>query len=228
MAEYQIVSRKDIFSQSSTDEVNHTTTTYESPVDLELVEVDVQTDRPKEDADADENDEFDFPLFSFGVAGNNTEQGEEKSTGTGRLMKVLLREPEHTVATQERPKGYYFATYTEDDHQKFSRSAIDYETAMKDATLGPYQGWPRWRGTMVDLNEYNAKIESSLRRQKKLQTRRPSQKQRLAKKMGMQREKERQEKAQEIKKMMKKRFHKRGGKKNKKKAEPVTPRFRTE
>lgn len=216
------VSRKDIFEADSKAAVDESIQTYESPIDIEIVEVDVKVDQSSEKGGADEQDEFDFPLFSFDAADQvdglkDGSNDEGKSTGAGRLMRVSIREGMDKIPEQKRPEEYYFARYTEDDHQRFSKSAIDYGTAVKDALSGPYRGWARWRGGVTDLDAYNNKIESSLARQKALRKRRPGKKQRLAKTAGRKREEDRQEQAKEIRKMIKKRFHKRGGKKNKKK-----------
>ncbi|QLL31457.1 hypothetical protein HG536_0B03200 [Torulaspora globosa] len=143
-------------------------------------------------------------------------------------MKVSLREPIYETAKQERPRSYYFSSLTEEERSRYAESALDYESVLRDASLGPYRGWARFRGRVLDVQLHNDRIELSSQQDKRLKRRRPGQKQRLARRMAQQREKERDEKAKEIKKMIKRKFHKRGGKKNKKKPEPTLPRFRTE
>lgn len=207
--------------------------TYKSPANIELVEIKVQNEEPGNQEDPQETDEFDFPLFSFAPIEDNNESSngdkeEGNMSGAGKLMRISLKEVQYTVPEQKRPKDYYYAAFSDGDRRKFSASAVGYDEATREASLGPFQGWARWRGAVIDLDKHNDEVERLLRRQKQLQKRRPGQKQRAARRIGKQREQERQEKAREIKKMIKKKFHKRGGKKNKKKAEQVVPKFRTE
>lgn len=234
------MSRKDLFDgtddtstfQLKTNKtIEHNIGMYELPADLELVEVNVKDESHSENAVEEEKDEFEFPLFSSSVVDNSEKTAVEgnglndkaEASSTRRLMKVSLREPTYEQYNQERPATYYFAKYSDEDRQRFAKSAVDYDTIMKEVKLGPYKGWSRFRGAIVDLKEYNNSIESSILRESKLRKRKPGKKQRLAKKMGIQRENERQERAKEIKKMIKKKFHKRGGRKNKKKADSKPP-----
>lgn len=201
---------------------------------IELIEVEVPTGIPVEPEVAQADDEFDFPLFSFGVedkteAAVNVSEEQPPEDGNGaKLMRVSLREPVYETLNQERPKSYYFASYSQDDRSRFAQSALDYETILRDGSLGPNQGWKRFRGTVIDVKQYNERVEKSLEREKRLKKRKPGKKQRLARKLGQQHEIEREQKSKEIKKLLKKKFHKRGGKKNKKKPEPAPPKFRTE
>lgn len=236
------VSRKDLYDDQSlfsiTDETTHPRAeTYDLPAELELVEVEVPVDQSEQVEAAQEAEEFDFPLFSFGLDDNKSDKTEganesknpsEKDSNGGRLMRVSLREPSYEIPAQKRPESYYFSHYTETDRLKFAASALDYDIILRDISLGPVQGWSKFRGAVLDVTEHNKRVELALQREKRLKKRKPGQKQRLAKKQAIQREKEREEKAKEIKKMIKKKFHKRGGKKNKKKPEVAVPRFRTE
>lgn len=229
---YYSVSRKDLYDDESSSEKAEISqeSTYEPGI--ELVEVDVPITKPVEPELCQETDEFDFPLFSFGAEEKSTktteaEAGDSANGGAG-LMKVSLGEPISEIPKQERPRSYYFSSCTEQERSRYAESALDYETVLRDAYLGPYRGWARFRGRVLDVRQHNDRIELALQREKRLKKRRPGQKQRLARRLGQQREKEREEKAKEIKKMIKKKFHKRGGKKNKKKPEPAAPRFRTE
>ncbi|QID87725.1 hypothetical protein GRS66_010408 [Saccharomyces pastorianus] len=178
----------------------------------------------------DNQDEFDFPLFSFGVVeaprnavgkGKSTEN--EAHTGVN-LMKVSLKEPEEEMIDQERPKEYYFANYSEVQRQQFLQSAIDYDTIIQENAkiqeddLRVLHKWSYCQGKIMNLHEHNLEIASQQQRDLKIKKRRPGQKQRVAKKLALERTKERDAKAREIKKLLKKKFHKRGGKKNKKKA----------
>ncbi|QLQ78971.1 hypothetical protein HG537_0B03180 [Torulaspora globosa] len=224
---YFSVSRKDLYDDESLSE--KTELPEGSRYEPELLEVDIPISKPAESDLGQEIDEFDFPLFSFGTEEKSTKITEVESANTGAgLMKVSLREPIYETPKQERPKSYYFSNFTEEERSRYAKSALDYDTILREASLGPYRGWTRFRGRVLDVKQHNDRIEQLLQREERLKKRRPGQKQRLARRMAQQREKERIEKAKEIKKMIKKKFHKRGGKKNKKKPEPALPRFRTE
>lgn len=246
------VSRKDLFDakfgdSSSSLEVQsckgEDEIIYDPPVELEIVEVNSKCLSPNQKKSDQHADEYEFPLFSFNATSDIYETDAKKignltgdgGSGSVKLMKISLREPSSEVYNQERPKEYYFSKYSEGDHQRFASSVIDHNTVVKEAHLGPYKGWPRYRGTILNLAEFNNMIDSQHLREMKLKKRRPGQKQRRARKLGAEHQREREEKAKEIRKMLKKRFHKRGGKKNKKKpvANPLnnadgTPRSKKE
>ncbi|CCD24425.1 uncharacterized protein NDAI_0D01120 [Naumovozyma dairenensis CBS 421] len=257
MAGLKIVSRKDLFDDSTmfSEHVEPELIAEEGHDDLEIVEIAPSTKSDSvEENNHDDNgqqqndeDEFEFfPLFSMateptsridGVETSTTEYDEERGRSTNRLMKISLREPSPEIINQKRPKSHYFASYSKEEIDKFQLSAITYDSLLKEFEMGPNKGFEQFRGKVIDLKEYNDKIEAEDLREMRLKRRRPSQKQRLAKKLGAERLKERENRAKEIRKMIKKQFHKRGGKKNKKKAmnplanaglKPPVPKFRTE
>lgn len=230
------------------------------PTEFEFVEV-KRTDSPlgftanSQDADEEreENkDEFEFPLFSFGVVEESKGTIEENQGAPDaeknadernqvKLMRISLKEPEEEIIDQKRPKEYYFTNYSVEQRQQFLQSSIDYDTVLQEsATILKddqhiHDKWPYCQGKIINLHEYNLKIELQQQSDLKIKKRRPGQKQRAARKLALERSKERDAKAREIKKMLKKKFHKRGGKKNKKKTvlNPLAnaasaPKFRTE
>ncbi|SCV05424.1 LANO_0H07184g1_1 [Lachancea nothofagi CBS 11611] len=176
---------------------------------------------------AEIEDEFDFPLFSFGVSEAPEDHSENKklendgSRGRSatRLIKVSLREPSPDIISQERPRSYYFAEHTPEQTAEFEKIAIDYNLATKESRLTPSSRWPEYRGRLLDARKYNEQFELERLREIKIRRRKPGKKQRKAKQIGAQRELERLERAKELKKLAKKKFHKRGGKKNKKPVE---------
>lgn len=237
------MSRKDLFDSAIGDGLPNTESnekeTYEPPNELEIVEVNVKRDQNVEkEGEGDGVDEFDFPLFSSGAkAGNFAEmvnRDDNREYSGAPLVRVSLREPSPESFIQRRPLSYYFMDYSEEDHERFKESAIDYHEILQDAELGPNIGWAQFRGPVLAVKEHNGQIARSVIREANCKKRRPGKKQRLARKIGSQNEKEREEKAKQIKKMIKKKFHKRGGKKNKKQAEfnplkdAAKPKFRTE
>lgn len=198
---------------------------YEPPVEFEIVEVNSNGPKPNQKESLQDNDEFEFPLFSFSAttdiydtdANNISDATANGGSNCVKLMKISLREPSPEIYHQERPKDYYFSKYSEIDQQRFASSVMDYNTVLKEAQLEPNRGWSQYRGKVLHLAEFNNMIDSQRLRERKLRKRRPGQKQRRARKLGAEHQKEREEKAKDIRKMVKKRFHKRGGKKNKKK-----------
>lgn len=198
-------------------------------LNLEFVEIDCRNEGNSAHQINDDkplDDEFEFPLFSFGVSEAlsqiNTEleiDSDEQAT-RGRtalkLMKVSLREPSPVLVKNERPRSYYFTNYTQEEKRKYSESAVDVESLLNHANLKPFEGWNNLRGTVLDVEQHNLDLEVELSRALKSLRRRPGKKQRMGRKVAEKREAERQQRDLEIKKLIKKKFHKRGGKKNKK------------
>lgn len=202
------------------------------------MEVDIGKDQDLTDrVEAQSQEEFDFPLFSFGnVNENNVSDGkveEDRGRSEVPLMRISLREPSPDRIIQERPRSYYFAEFTPDDHAKFQKSAIEFDTILKESRLDDHKRWSQFKKRVLDVNKHNAYIEQLNSRERHCKRRRPGKKQRLTRKQGKINENLREEKDKEIKKMIKKKFHKRGGKKNKKpEFNPLKdagkPKFRTE
>jgi hypothetical protein len=190
----------------------------------------------------DDNDEFDFPLFSFGVTTEEKAKKESKEEERGRtmekstLIKVSLRSPSPQYVRQERPKSYYFAEYTEQEKAQFSQTAVDADDIMQSSQFmvnNPHD-------KIMDVVKFNVRVERDLHSLKKKSTR-PGKKARLARlasKRGIKKRKEFQQRLDQEKhrKLMKKINHKRGGKKHKKKnqkkegqpAQTEKPKYRTE
>ncbi|CUS23998.1 LAQU0S13e01002g1_1 [Lachancea quebecensis] len=237
MNEYRRVTREELFD-NSTEEPLPTEEKPSIEPDLEFITVnDVQANDSKCGDNTEGAEEFEFPLFSFGVmedsVGHNSEKDDVKESRgrtSTRLMKVSLRESSPDFVKQERPRSFYFAEYSAEQVENFEIAAIKPENVLQERAAGPYLGWPQFRGRLWDLDSYNAKIERERLRELRIKRRRPGKKQRLARKAGSERVKGRLEKAKEIKKLAKKKFHKRGGKKNKKMEGegPSKPKFRKE
>ncbi|SCU86299.1 LAME_0D05446g1_1 [Lachancea meyersii CBS 8951] len=184
-----------------------------------------EDDQKESTENAQANEEFDFPLFSFGTTMENVDrdsslENPDDDEGRGRtstrLIKVSLREPSPEFFNNERHRSFYFADYTEEDLEKFKNSAIDYELATKEHKfLGKYS-IPGRKSRVLCLEEHNEKIETERLKELKRRNRRSGKKQREARKLGLERVKQRLEDAKAVRKLMKKKFHKRGGKKNKK------------
>lgn len=210
-------------------------------IELEFFDAGPQEVHAADDNQAKE-DEFDFPLFSFGMASKvpDDPQNEDASNdndeprgrdSTTKLMKVTLRSPSPEVINNQRPRTYYFAEYSAQELMRFQSAAIQYDQIITEASKDAACSRSLHRRRIFDLKYHNDKIEAEIQRALKNKKRRPGKKQRLARKQGTIRNAEREAQAKEIKKMIKKKFHKRGGKKNKKKdsvAADVKPKFRTE
>ncbi|AMD21519.1 HFL337Wp [Eremothecium sinecaudum] len=242
MQDQQIVRREDIFNNGCDEQDELENSPILPDIDFQLVEVNsdkVEGEKVEDIENAEQ--EFEFPLFSFGHSefGSNEDNAGANNGGNGgdindrKLIKISLREPEPEQTINERPKSYYVAEYTVEQKNQFKTAALEYgfiiEESLKDMRVSSAYS-SKYRGKLLDLSVYNRKIEEEKQREERLKKRRPGKKQRLARKMGKQHEEERAHRASEIKKMIKKRFHKRGGKKNKKKgsAGVEKPKFRTE
>lgn len=193
--------------------------------DFEIVDVNDVNGTENAAIDGEHAQEFDFPLFSL-------ENVPEESKDEQQLMKISLNE-ESSEIIQERPREYYFSQTSEHERLNIEKSAISYDAILTESKKGPYQGWKKFRGKVIDLKEYNRIIDKENEKKLRNEKRRPGKKQRLVRKLGIRRVEERKAKDVELKRMRKKMFHKRGGKKNKKKTnvastESNKPKFRTE
>lgn len=221
MSELKRVSREELYAEDI--EKNESGKPMLPNLEFEFVDVvvddDTSTSKIQQDDVSKQDEEFDFPLFSFGTVDIvKTDELDNKRGRQGtKLMKVSLREPSPEVIVNERPRAYYFADYDIAEKKQFSEAAIDADAILKESQLGAFKGWSGYRGIVLDVNAYNNKVELEQLRLRKLSRKRPSKKQRIAKKVGREREEQRKAKDKELKKVIKKQFHKRGGKKNKKK-----------
>lgn len=190
---------------------------------LDIEEVEHQSEGESEN---NQDDEFDFPLFSFGgeVGG---EEKEDEDRGRTQVMKVSLREESVERIIQERPETYYFAKYTEEEVLQFNQAAITSEEIIIMSQQKDIDSHP-WK--VLDLNHHNDIIEQEKSKKKK----RPGKNKRLGIIKSRERKAERQKVFKEVEKqhkkyLKKKMFHKRGGKKHKKKEnKDDKPKYRTE
>lgn len=207
------ISRKELYS----DEEMEDEQVILPKLDFEIV--DAQIDEPQESA---MDDEFDFPLFSFGGATNVTELVHEAEEERGRtlekstLVKVSLRSPS-PMLKQERPMSYYRANYTAVQRDNLQKSAISYEEIIRDASFTVNNPHDK----VIDLAKYNANVERDIQSLKKNKFR-PGKKARLARirsRQGLKERKNYQKLLDEeaMKKLLKKINRTRGGKKHKKK-----------
>ncbi|KAK6205409.1 uncharacterized protein RJT21DRAFT_117887 [Scheffersomyces amazonensis] len=197
--------------------------------------------------DKPDNDEMEFPLFSFdattaksnqvesnNIKEDNQEQqqvSEETRRPKNQIMKVSLREDFVEVIKNERPISYYLAHYSDQDKQRFIETALDYDDIYSQInSYGPMSDPTPWKVT--DITQHNLKIEQEKQRRILSKTRREGKKKRINKIICRERRLERLKESkklekQRIAKIKKKMFHKRGGKKNKK-SDNVKPKYKTE
>lgn len=182
-----------------------------------------------------EAEELEFPLFS---ATTDTKRHYKEDELRGRtseaIMKVSLREASPEVVVNERPKEYYYVTYSEDEKWRFKELAVTAEDILLQLQLlKPYGGLNNFR--CVNLKEHNSQVEAMELHDRK--RRRPGKKKRLARILVKERKKERRKTEAKIEgdrqaRLRKKLFHKRGGRKNKKRQdqrdEKDQPKYRTE
>lgn len=198
--EQKIASRADIFDEKNSSSDNEPVETIVP--EFEFVEVNNVTQEESNDntehesvVDKQEEEAFEFfPLFA-----------------TEELTKVNLdeSEEEEIEIIRERPKDYYFASYSDTQKEQFKDACITYDQIMQ---LGksPYQ---RYKEPILDLWKHNAKINKELNKERILKRRKPGKKQRLARKEAKLHIQQREDQRKDLKK----KFRKRGGKKNKKK-----------
>lgn len=226
------ISRKDLYEDS---EVSDTDEVVLPKIDFEFVETKVE----EEAQDEPMQEEFDFPLFSFGSDNSNdtSKTVEERGrTLESSLVKVSLRSPSPVRIKQERPMSYYVAHYTAKQRKEFTEAAITWEQLVPLSMIRVNNPFDK----VIDLVKFNSRVERDLDSLKAKKTR-PGKKARLARlesKKGIKKRKEYQKKLDEEahRKLMKKMNHKRGGKKHKKKQgnaqqkpqQPTKPKYRTE
>lgn len=206
------VERSTLFEESQPDDY--------VPMSLDIVEVEHQSEGESEN---NQDDEFDFPLFSFG----GEEKKDEEERGRTSVMKVSLREESVERIIQERPESYYFASYTEEEVSQFGQASITGEEIIIMSKQKDIDSHP-WK--VLDLNRHNEIIEQEKPKKKS----RPGKNKRLGIIKSRERKAERQKVFKEVEKqhkkyLKKKMFHKRGGKKHKKKEnKDDKPKYRTE
>lgn len=208
---------------------------YLPKLDLQFIEVAPQesSELPStitNPSDELNDDEFEFPLFSFGSLAVNEEAADstEQPEARGRskqtnLVKVSLREASPVIVNQERPDSYYFARCSDLDRENFKTSAIEHDQLIEESVLKPTFYQLKYDSKVLDIASHNEEIDKLRRQELKLKRRKPGKRQRMARKAGIEHVKEREERDKEIRKIIKKKFHKRGGKKNKKKQSPTLP-----
>lgn len=181
-------------------------------------------------SDAAEGDdmEFAFPLFSTNPTSEpgDVTANSEKDDLRNQLI-VSLRDASEDVDKmvlkhnkEQLSKILGKTSYTASDITKFRSLAVDFDSIFTHN--GKYND--KKSNSVVEMVLY----EESNKEPRK--TRKPGQRQRQAKKLGLQRELERKAKETEMKKLIKKKFHKRGGKRNSSKSKQVNKviKFRAE
>ncbi|CCF59760.1 hypothetical protein KAFR_0H03500 [Kazachstania africana CBS 2517] len=174
---------------------------------LEPIEFDIKEPEVLEEGDGEastESFEF-FPLFS-------------NSDLTKIDLNTLDEKEEEIVIENKRPDSYYFSNWSTHEKLDFAKVAVSYDDVIGQGVMGRYA---RYNERLIDLHEYNGRIDNVLKRDSKLRKRKPGKNQRMARKLAIERQKERDEMEIKIRRQQKKKFHKRGGKKNKKK--PFNP-----
>lgn len=146
--------------------------------------------------------EFDFPLFA--ASDTVVEDRGRSKEAKPSIMKVSLREQSEERVINERPESFYFAKYTDKQREQFQQCAVSSDDIYQQMYIVDTQPWK-----CLNLNEYNAKIESEIARQKaKCRKNRPGKKKRQLKIVCRQRklEKAKMKKLEEekLKKLMKK------------------------
>ncbi|CAI5756932.1 unnamed protein product [Candida verbasci] len=148
-------------------------------IEFEIVEVN-EVDDKKQDAiqvdNKEEPEEFDFPLFTSSTKSTDIQdQAEERGRSQSSTMKISLREPSEERIVNERPESYYFASYSLEQLNQFKQCALTYVEIFKDIKI--IQDNQPWK--VINLNEYNIKIEQELKKNKKKN--RPGKKKRMNK-----------------------------------------------
>lgn len=189
-------------------------------IEFELVDVDItNTSRNSGCNSEDQNEEFEFPLFSLedetSKQNSNNQDNKSQDVSRARLIKVSLKEHPLVIAKNERPKDYYFSSYSEERQREFDSVAVEYSDILKEALMTDKPNMNQFKGKLIDVGHYNRSIALETSRYLRMKRKRPGKNQRMARKIGQKHNKEREERIKEIKKMVKKKFHKRGGKKNK-------------
>mgnify|MGYP003366170852 FL=1 len=211
-------------------------TEYIPPSNISLfdfVEVDNTSNIQDEQNEINEEDnmEFAFPLFSTNPTTATAENGnsnEDKKTDLRQELIVSLRDAnedadtlisEHNKTQSDHKFGRII--YKSSDIEHFNQVAIDYDSIFSSNMK--YND--KKSNSLIEMVPANGKINIEPKKTRKL-----GQRQRQAKKLGLQREEERKAKDLEMKKLIKKKFHKRGGKRNANKNKQVNKvvKFRTE
>lgn len=176
---------------------------------FDFVEVDNNTN---EDAQNLEDEmEFAFPLFSSAPATDNKEDENDKSSLRQQIIVSLRGENEDIDAIVEQHNKtqsdlkYGKIEYKVEDKQKFQSIAVEYDDVFTS-----------WKYNDKKSNSFvqPLNIGEPIHPVIKTKKRKLGQKQRLARRLGKEREEARKLKDLEIKKLIKKKFHKRGGKRN--------------
>lgn len=191
---------------------------------FDFVEVDNNTNENVQDNE--DEMEFAFPLFSSAPAADNKEDENDRSSLRQQIIVSLRGENEDVDAIVEQHNKkhsdikYGKTEYNLEDKQRFQSTAVDYADVFNTWKYNDKKS----NSTVQTLN-----IGELINPVIKTKKRKLGQKQRLARRLGKEREEARKLKDLEIKKLIKKKFHKRGGKRN---AKPKTVnkvvKFKTE
>lgn len=132
------------------------------------------------------------------------------STGP-ELVKVALTgtenesddEFEKAIKNQKRPDSYYFARWKDEDGQRFAAVALTGEKVLQMSKIVQ-----KSKGRILDLDEYNAKVQRQLDADRRKAKRRPGKKHRLRKIEAKKRVVERKKKVAEQLNLTKKQVEK--------------------
>ncbi|KAG5421227.1 hypothetical protein I9W82_000317 [Candida metapsilosis] len=242
-------SRQSLYNDDSESEVESDGVGYIAPnLEFEFVEVE-ETSQPQEDHKAQEDEEeqeFAFPLFASASKPKQDAEptGDNERGRSKTIQKISLREHSEERIDNSRPDSYYFASYTEDERTQFAQVAVSGSDIYAQFFIQPSSY------KLMDLNEYNEKIDMETNNAKARKRRnRPGKKKRqsrivcrerrleraaIAKKEEKERKlKEKQEKFGKFKKQgggrhTKKTFNKGGPSRGKTGGGVAKPKYRTE
>lgn len=208
--EQRVISRTELYNKE--DNKSETNDDIIEFPHEELEIVDVMTNEEKNDAENPYKKDFEFfPLFADNGLTKVTIGINERVNDISKIEELEGKTKDIVeYVKQERNIEYYFSHYTDKEIKQFEEAAINVETLQQYSY--PRTLYGKRDRYVLDVKEHNSKIDAEQLQTKKLKRRRPSQRQRLARKLGKQHEQERLE----LKLLLKKRFRKRGGKKNRK------------
>ncbi|KAI5955571.1 hypothetical protein KGF57_003704 [Candida theae] len=168
------VSRSTLYHDDSGSDIGSDDGGYVPPnLEFEFIEVDDSNSNPQDDSkikksnedegEEEEEDEFAFPLFASASKPSeddlkSVDGSDDRGRPVAPVQKVSLREHSEERINNERPDSYYFALYTPEQKLQFTQVAVS-----GDDIYAQYFIQPNSR-KLIDLNEYNAKIDAELAR----------------------------------------------------------------
>lgn len=191
---------------------------------FDFVEVDNSTNENVQDSE--DEMEFAFPLFSSAPVVDSKDDKNDRTSLRQQIIVSLRGENEDMDAIIEQHNKkqsdfkYGKTEYNTEDKQRFQSTAVEYADV--------FASW-KYNDKKSNSAIHTLNIGELINPVIKTKKRKLGQKQRLARRLGKEREEARKLKDLEIKKMIKKKFHKRGGKRNaKSKTVNKVVKFKTE